>query len=230
MYPWCGTPQNHAGRYRSHTQLPLQFKPMGVSAEIQRRGFTTLGPRTRNFAKRLRRRHGEDERGAELLEFALVVVLLITLLYGIITYGVILAAQATVTQAAADAARAGIVIGTGTTSCNGSTVSAAGCAAVQQAATDLGWMNKNGCVEVVNTTSPTSTANVTPSGNTGSPITCTATIEPCPSIATNTCLSVSVSYNYGSAPLFPELPGLSVITPSTISSTNVLQLSTPSGS
>jgi Flp pilus assembly protein TadG len=224
MYPWCGTPQNQAGRYRSHTQLPLQFKPMGVSAEIQRRGFTTLGPRTGNFAKRLRRRRGEDESGAELLEFALVVVLLITLLYGIITYGVILAAQATVTQAAADAARAGIVQGTGTTSCNGSTVSAAGCAAVQQAATDLGWMNKNGCVEMVGST------NVSPSGNTSSPITCTATSEACPSNAVNTCLSVTVSYNYSSAPLFPELPGLSVISPSTISSTNVLQLSTPSGS
>jgi Flp pilus assembly protein TadG len=192
-----------------------------------------LRPRTGNFAKRLRRRHGEDERGAELLEFALVVVLLITLLYGIITYGVILAAQATVTQAAADAARSGIVQGTGTQTCNGTNgVSAAGCAAVQEAATDLGWMNKNGCVETVVTTTPTNTTNnVTPAANTGSPITCTATVEPCPSSAngSNICLSVAVSYNYGSAPLFPELPGLSVITPSTISSTNVLQLSTPSG-
>jgi Flp pilus assembly protein TadG len=189
-----------------------------------------LGPRTGNFAKRLRRRHGEDERGAELLEFALVIVLLITLLYGIITFGVILAAQATVTQAAADAARSGIVQGTGTMSCNGQTVSAAGCTAVQQAATDLGWMNKNGCVETVVTTTPSNTTtDVTPAGNTGSPITCTATVELCPSNASNTCLSVAVSYNYGSAPLFPELPGLGVITPSTISSTNVLQLSTPSG-
>jgi Flp pilus assembly protein TadG len=189
-----------------------------------------LGPRTENFAKRLRRRHGEDERGAELIEFAFVVVLLITLLYGIITYGVILAAQATVTQAAADAARAGIVQGTGTATCNGSTVSAAGCAAVQQAATDLGWMNKNGCTETVVTTSPASSTTVTPAANTGSPISCTATIEPCPSNAVNTCLSVAVSYNYSTAPLFPELPGLGLITPSTISSTNVLQLSTPSGS
>jgi Flp pilus assembly protein TadG len=189
-----------------------------------------LRPRTGNFAKRLRRRHGEDERGAELLEFALVVVLLITLLYGIITYGVILAAQATVTQAAADAARSGIVQGTGTTDCNGSTVSAAGCAAVQEAATDLGWMNKNGCLEKVDTTTPTNTSyDVTPAANSGSPITCTATIEPCPSNLSNTCLSMNVLYNYSAAPLFPELPGLGLITPSTISSTNVLQLSTPSG-
>ncbi|HSZ37073.1 MAG TPA: TadE/TadG family type IV pilus assembly protein [Acidimicrobiales bacterium] len=205
---------------------------MGVSTEIRRRGVTTLGPRTRNFAKRLRREPGDDERGAELLEFALVVVLLITLLYGIITYGVILSAQATVTQAAADAARSGIVQGTSTGSCNNiSGVDLAGCAAVQEAATDLGWMNKNGCVEWVNTTTPTvTTNNVTPTGNTTSPITCTATIEQCPSVSANTCLSVAVSYNYSSAPLFPELPGLGVITPSTISSTNVLQLSTPSGS
>ena len=199
----------------------IAFKAMQVSAEIQRRGVTTLGPRTGNFAKRLRRRHGEDERGAELLEFALVVVLLITLLYGIITYGVILAAQATVTQAAADAARAGIVQGTGTTSCNGSNVSAAGCAAVGQAATDLGWMNKGACTEIVNGTTVVAGAGT---------ITCTANTESCPSNAVNTCLAVTVSYNYASAPLFPELPGLSVITPSTISSTNVLQLSTPSGS
>ncbi len=181
-----------------------------------------MGPRTRNFAKRLRRPAGEDERGAELIEFAVVVVLLITLLYGIITYGVILAAQATVTQAAADAARSGIVQGTGTTNCNGQTVSAAGCAAVQQAAIDLGWMNKGGCWEKVGSQAV--------GGSSSLPITCTATTISCPSVSSNTCLQVAISYNYSSAPLFPELPGLGVITPSTISSTNVLQLSTPTGS
>ena len=42
-----------------------------------------------------------------MVEFAFVVVLLIALLYGIITYGLILAAQATITQAAADASPGG---------------------------------------------------------------------------------------------------------------------------
>jgi Flp pilus assembly protein TadG len=173
--------------------------------------------------KRLRRRSGEDERGAELIEFAVVVVLLITLLYGIITYGVILAAQATVTQAAADAARSGIVQGTGTTTCNGvPNMSAAGCAAVQQANVDLGWMNQGTCYETVNT-SPVA-------GSVTNPISCAASTISCPSVSSNTCLQVVVKYNYSSAPLFPELPGLGVITPSTISSTNVLQLSTPTGS
>jgi Flp pilus assembly protein TadG len=175
----------------------------------------------RNIATRLRQRRDNDERGAEMVEFAFVVVLLITLLYGIITYGLILATQSTITQAAADAARSGIVQGTGNTSCNGHTVSAAGCVAVQQAASDIGWMNKGGCQETVNST---------PVLQNSSPIKCTATTAPCTSVGANTCLTVTVSYAYSSAPLFPEMPGLSLITPSTVSSTNVLQLSTPTGS
>ncbi len=179
-----------------------------------------MGPRREDIARRLRRRREDDERGAEMVEFAIVIILLVTLLYGIITYGLILAAQSTITQAAADAARSGIVEGSGSTTCNGHTVSLAGCTAVAQAATDLGWMNQNGCKEVVNgTTVVTSTGAIT----------CTATTGACASVSTNTCLTVTVSYAYSTSPLFPELPGLGVITPSTVSSTNVLQLSTPSG-
>ena len=73
-----------------------------------------MAPRTRNIARRLRRRHDETNAARRCSSSRLVVVLLITLLYGIITYGLILAAQSTITQAAADAARAGIVQGTGT--------------------------------------------------------------------------------------------------------------------
>jgi Flp pilus assembly protein TadG len=145
------------------------------------------------------RRRRDDERGAELVEFALVVVLLVMLLYGIITYGLILAAQATITQAAADGARAGIISATTDIA-----------TAQAQAGGDLGWMNKGTC------------------GTSATIITCVATQEPCPSNTANTCLKVTVTYNYSSAPLFPEMPGLGVITPSTISSTDVLQLSTPS--
>jgi Flp pilus assembly protein TadG len=167
----------------------------------------------RRMPKRLGRRR--DERGAEMVEFALVVVLLIALLYGIITYGLILAAQSTITQAAADAARSGIVAS-----------SSAVATADAEACTDIGWMNKTcGTPVTFNTT------NCTFSPNPADAITAFACQEPCPSNGStlnNTCLKVSVSYNYGQSPLFPELPGLDVITPSVISSTNVLQLSTPS--
>jgi Flp pilus assembly protein TadG len=130
-----------------------------------------------------------------MIEFAIVVILLITLLYGIISYGLILSAQATVTQAAADAARAGMV-----------TSSSAVSTAEAQAATDVGWMHKGSC------------------GSATTIMTCVATEEQCPSNTSIMCLKVTVTYNYASSPLFPELPGLGVITPSTISSTNVVQL------
>jgi Flp pilus assembly protein TadG len=158
-----------------------------------------LGPRIRNIAKRLKQRRNDDERGAELIEFAFVVVLLITLLYGIVTFGLILAAQSTITQAAADAARAGLVA-----------TSSAVTTAESQAGTDLGWLNKGTC------------------GTSGTTITCVASEAPCASNSAIQCLTVTVTYNYNSSPLFPQLPGLGLVTPSKISSTNVVQMASAS--
>jgi Flp pilus assembly protein TadG len=145
-----------------------------------------------------------------MVEFAFVVVLLIALLYGIISYGLILSAQSTITQAAADGARAGIVA----TSSGGSTgppCTTSACVVSEgQAGTDIGWMNKGTC------------------GTSATVITCVATEAPCPSNVNNQCLTVTVTYNYSTSPLFPELPGMGVIMPSTISSTDVLQISNPS--
>ncbi len=155
--------------------------------------------RMRQHFRHKRREAGTDERGAELVEFAFVVVLLVALLYGIVSYGLILSAESTITQAAADGARAGIVAS--------STWKAT---AEAQAGTDLGWMNKGTC------------------GESSTTITCNASEAPCASNASIECLTVTVSYNYASSPLFPLLPGMGVITPSTISSTNVLQISNPS--
>ena len=163
--------------------------------------------RTRMLREKLKRR-SEDETGAELVEFAFVVVLLITILYGIITFGMILAAQSTLTQAAADAARTGLVAG----AANAVT------AAQGQAASDVSWMDKGTCG-----TTKTSTAVIQ----------CLASTEQCPSDTNlqnplNQCLVVTLIYNYSKSPLFPELPGLGLVTPSTITSTNVIQLGTVS--
>ena len=147
-----------------------------------------------------------DERGAEMVEFAFVVVLLIMLLYGIISYGLILSAQSTVTQAAADGARAGIVAS-----------STAVATAETQAGADVSWMDKGACWEPE-----------VPSGVSTAAISCKAWTENCPSNANNQCIKVTVQYSYASDPLFPILPGLNIITPSTISSTDVLQISEPS--
>jgi len=194
MYRAHPSAQNRVGRIAGTRQLRFVLQELVYAADVGEEG-ATLRQRTWGVRKLLRQRR-EDERGAELIEFAIVVVLLITLLYGIITYGLILAAQATVTQAAADAARSGVVVA----SANQIT------SAEAQAGTDVGWMNKGSCAE------------------SGTPITCNAVKVSCPSNGAQQCLKVTVSYSYGAYPLFPELPGLGLITPSTITSVNVVQI------
>ncbi|MFZ0249398.1 MAG: TadE/TadG family type IV pilus assembly protein [Acidimicrobiales bacterium] len=162
-----------------------------------------MWPRTRMPQECTRHR---DERGAEMVEFAFVVVLLIMLLYGIVSYGLILSAQSTVTQAAEDGARAGIV----------ATSNPAG-AAEAAAGDDVSWMGKGQCWE------PDEGL-----GTSGAAISCKAWPENCPSNPNNQCLKVTVQYSYASDPLFPILPGLNIVTPSTLSSTDVLQMSSPS--
>lgn len=56
--------------------------------------------------RRLRLRR--DESGAALVEFAFVFVLFVTVLYGLITFGMILAQKQSITNAAADGARAAV--------------------------------------------------------------------------------------------------------------------------
>jgi Flp pilus assembly protein TadG len=199
MYRWGPAAHNRLRRDTATRHYENALQELVPPPDIEKRGVA-LRPATWKLPVALRRWR-DEERGAEMVEFALVVVLLIMLLYGIITYGLILAAQATVTQAAADGARSGIVAS-----------STAKSTAEAQAGSDVSWMGKGTCGEK----------------GSGTVITCTATPEPCPSNTSNECLSVTVIYNYSQAPLFPEMPGLGVITPSTISSTDVLQMSTPS--
>jgi Flp pilus assembly protein TadG len=141
------------------------------------------------------------EDGAETVEFAIVVVLLITLVYGIVSVGLSLAAKVTITQAAADGARAGIVMPTAALQV--STAEAA-------AANDVAWMGRGTC-------SPT-----------GTTITCYAAPPgPCPANPSQTCLTVTVTYNYAQSPIFPPLPGLGILSPNTITTSSTLQVSTP---
>jgi Flp pilus assembly protein TadG len=166
-----------------------------------------VGPRQSSGRQRV----GRDEDGAETVEFAIVVVLLITILYGIVSIGLSLAAKVTITQAAADGARAGIVMPTQALQI--STAEAA-------AANDVAWMGKGTC-------------GTTPSA--GTTITCVATVSTAncsspnyPPGALPTCLKVVVSYNYANSPLFPVLPGFGVLSPNTITTSSTLQVSTPS--
>jgi Flp pilus assembly protein TadG len=183
------SPQSLRGEFPPFTWLR-------IPEEAPRKG-STLGPsKTRG-----QRRVGRGEDGAETVEFAIVVVLLIALLYGIVALGLSLAAKVTVTQAASDGARAGIVMSTPALQIS---------TAQTAAASDVSWMGRGTC-------SPT-----------GTTITCFASEAACAANSNQTCLTVVVTYNYAKSPLFPPLPGLGVLAPNTIMTSSTLQVSTPS--
>jgi Flp pilus assembly protein TadG len=155
-----------------------------------------VGPKKSSGSRRVE----HDDEGAETVEFAIIVVLLITLLYGIVSVGLSLAAKVTITQAASDGARAGIVMSTPALQVS---------TAESAAASDLTWMGRGTC-------SPT-----------GTTITCFASEATCSANSSQTCLTVVVTYNYASKPLFPPLPGLGILAPNTITTSSTLQVSTP---
>lgn len=148
---------------------------------------------------------GKGEAGAALLEFALVAPLLFLFLYAIVAYGMVLVVQHSVTQAAADAARAAVPVSQDLPADSGPSQTA-----LDQANVDLKWLGgANAC------------------GQPG--FTCTTSVEaPCPgSGSTTRCLEVTVTYDYGDRPLIPSLPGLGLILPSTLHASTTTLLSGP---
>jgi len=145
-------------------------------------------------------RPGREERGSVLLEFAIVAPLLVLLLYGIVAFGFVMAVKHSVTQAAADGARAAVPVAqTGTAPTQ---------AALAQADNAIHWLGQ--C-------------------NAGG-ITCTTTVAQCPNEPQGwNCLTMNVSYDYRDHPVIPSLPGLGLVLPSTIpaSTTTLLAGSSP---
>jgi Flp pilus assembly protein TadG len=153
-----------------------------------------------------------------MIEFAVIVVLLIGLIYGMITIGLVLSVRETITQSAADGAQAGIVQ---------STVSSATSTATTQALKDLGWFDgsltcSSTSVDCLNTSGSSCPSSVTVCVN--------AYQAYCDSTDTTECLTVIVTDNYSQHPLIPNVPGPDVFVPSTISSTATLQMSAATGS
>ena len=141
---------------------------------------------------RLRR----DERGAALLEFALVFGIFVFVLYGLIAFGMMLALKQSVTHAATEGARAAIgVVNDPSTPADERTD-----AAVARVKKAIDWLGP----AKVNATQ--------------------ITITYPPSCPTS-CIDVRVVYPYDSNPLVPPAPGLGLVTPSTLSSEAVVALS-----
>ncbi len=144
-------------------------------------------PRARS-PQRVRRAHAK-QRGVAAVEFALVFPVVFLLVYGLITWALILLAQQTLTLAVGEGARAALRYST-------SPVTAA-CSAVNSATT---WLGTTACA----TTTPTATA--------------------CPYLSSQSCLTVTASYDYSSKPLVPTLPFLNLVLPSKLTASTIVQL------
>jgi Flp pilus assembly protein TadG len=176
-----------------------------------------------------------------MVEFALIVVLLVTLVYGLIFFGLLLGAKVSITQAAADGARSGIVA---------STAASADSAAANQSVTDLGWLGVStpscgatnfdsdaayvcmspcsGSVTTCTTSCTNSyTDNVCPDSSSTAALFIVASESACPSNSDNTCITSVVTYYDANKPIVPAAPGLNLISPSTLSSSSTLQVTTP---
>jgi Flp pilus assembly protein TadG len=203
----------------------------------------------------LRNRRGNEE-GAELIEFAFIATILVALVYGIVFFGVTLGAKVSLSQAAADGSRAGIV---------SQTPSTAESLAVNQSVDDLGWMgfttpvcgavDSSGgsllgyaCMSPCSGTiaSCTTPCTASTSGDCTAPcaidnsVICPATAAAstvalmsvateatCLSSSTNTCLTTNVTYYDKTDSLVPPMPGLNLLAPVNMVANSTLEVSTP---
>jgi hypothetical protein len=144
-------------------------------------------------------RRGRGERGTALVEFSIAIVLLLTLLFGIISYGYVLSFKQGLTQAAAEGARAGAV-GTTTDAVNA----------------------VNRSVSAFNKTCNTGglTCQGTGAGDwtsTGGPHTYAC--------GTHMCMKITLSYDWKNYPLLPKFPGLGLLLPDTLTTTRIAEVS-----
>jgi hypothetical protein len=168
---------------------------------------THSNPSPRSHIRRLR-----GERGAAVVEFSLVFILFIALLYGIIAFGMMLALKQSVTNAAAEGARAAV-------GADPNDPVEQADVAYQAAADRLGWLGDRCC-----------TSAQLPDPSVATLI--AHDVVPCdPALPSgDQCMAVSIDYSYADAPLVPamQLPGFGFFFPETISSQAKVQLPPPS--
>jgi Flp pilus assembly protein TadG len=156
--------------------------------------------------QRFRRRRGDD-RGTAALELALVLPIFLILIYGGLSFGLAMSAKGSITEAAAEGARAAVgasVIAAD----NGSQCAAYTRTAQAQAVQALKGLGSASSYAVV-----TPTAGMVAGG-------------PCVDSATSGVLvTVTVSYPYGSHPTIPKAPGLGLVLPANIVATYSVEVS-----
>lgn len=145
-----------------------------------------------------RRRSGDE--GAAVLEFALIGILLFTLLFGIIHFGLILSFKQDMTRAAAEGARAGAVAFP-STDAQTDAIAATGTAVKEFG----GRFSSNGC----------SAAGMT----CAIPV-----VAPCVGDTSHDCVTVSLSYDYENHPLYGRLPLIEEFFPDVVVASSVARV------
>ena len=154
------------------------------------------------------------QKGASAIEFAVLFPLFFIIFYALVTYGLIFAAQQTLTLAAAEGARAAVRYQSGKDQdARKNARIAAACDMSNQA---LFWLRGAGQATV---------SGACATGITKTEITTDASL--CSAITGVTCIKVLVTYDYEKAPLIPKLlgPVMSLPTPKLLRGQAVAQVS-----
>lgn len=153
-----------------------------------------------------KRRNCRSDRGAAMVEFALVLPIFLALVFGVISYGYMLSFRQAVSQAAAEGARAAAVTPPGVTDAVRTTKATA---AINNALGGYGITCVSGQLRKGST--PVGTCAVPPAAA-------------CPNDATRRCASVTVTHQYRANPLIPSFPGLGISLPERLTYTSVVEV------
>jgi Flp pilus assembly protein TadG len=148
-----------------------------------------------------------SQRGAAVVEFALVSTLLMTLVIGVLSYGYMLSFRQAISQGAAEGARSAAVAPAAMSTANKQTRARN---AVNEALDSYGVQ----C---------TSTNTLQRAGTDVG--TCTITLAACTNNTAETCASVDIDYLYRQNALVPSFPGLGVVLPTHLAYTAVAEVS-----
>jgi uncharacterized protein (UPF0333 family) len=135
-----------------------------------------------------------DQRGAALVELSFAIVLLLVMVFGIITFGLILSFKQGMTQAASDGARAAAVAPVG---------DAEAVAAVATARSVEAFDQECNVAGLTCTFGPP---------------------RPCAPSVTRQCMEVELVYDYENFPLIPRLPLLAALLPDRLTSTSDVEV------
>ena len=146
------------------------------------------------------------DRGAVLVEFALIAPIFVTLVFGIISYGYMLSYRQALGQAASEGARAAAVVP------SGMSVAAKGTRAL------------NALNDSLSSYGVTCAGSVLKHGSTTAGSCSIQTKTACPSDSSRSCAIVTIVHRYRDHPLIPTFPGLGITLPEQLTYTAVVEV------